>query len=91
MRLQTDPTVIYGMGAGYTGKLTRKDLETPTAYNTYTNQRFAAGPYRGAGRGLAEGGAHPAKTPYIFISSPTGKGAIRLPQNLVSHNRAVQD
>ncbi|WP_446912527.1 endolytic transglycosylase MltG, partial [Klebsiella pneumoniae] len=44
MRLQTDPTVIYGMGEGYNGKLTRKDLETPTAYNTYTISGLPPGP-----------------------------------------------
>jgi UPF0755 protein len=44
MRLQTDPTVIYGMGESYTGKLTRKDLETPTAYNTYAIGGLPPGP-----------------------------------------------
>lgn len=78
MRLQTDPTVIYGMGEGYNGKLTRKDLETPTAYNTYTISGLPP-PYRGAGRSVAEGG-RPSGENTIPLFCRRRKGAIRLPQ-----------
>lgn len=79
MRLQTDPTVIYGMGAGYTGKLTRKDLETPTAYNTYTISGLPPGPIAVPGEASLKAAAHPAKTPYLYFVAD-GRGAIRLPQ-----------
>ena len=82
MRLQTDPTVIYGMGAGYTGKLTRKDLETPTAYNTYTISGLPPGPIAVPGEASLKAAAHPAKR-HIFISSPTGRGPY------VYHKRSV--
>lgn len=73
MRLQTDPTVIYGMGAGYTGKLTRKDLETPTAYNTYTISGLPPGPIAVPGEASLKAAAHPAKTPYLYFVAD-GKG-----------------
>lgn len=90
MRLQTDPTVIYGMGAGYTGKLTRKDLETPTAYNTYTISGLPPGPIAVPGEASLKAAAHPAKTPYLYFVAD-GKGGHTFTTNLVSHNRAVQD
>ena len=90
MRLQTDPTVIYGMGAGYTGKLTRKDLETPTAYNTYTISGLPPGPIAVPGEASLKAAAHPAKTPYLYFVAD-GKGGHTFTTNLVCHNRAVQD
>ena len=90
MRLQTDPTVIYGMGEGYTGKLTRKDLETPTAYNTYTISGLPPGPIAVPGEPSLKAAAHPAKTSYLYFVAD-GKGGHTFTTNLVSHNRAVQD
>ncbi len=90
MRLQTDPTVIYGMGAGYTGKLTRKDLETPTAYNTYTISGLPPGPIAVPGEGLAEGG-RPSGENAISLFRRRREGGHTFTTNLVSHNRAVQD
>ena len=73
MKLQTDPTVIYGMGDSYTGTLTRKDLETPTAYNTYTISGLPPGPIAMPGRASLEAAAHPEKTNYLYFVAD-GKG-----------------
>ena len=73
MRLQTDPTVIYGMGERYNGKLTRKDLETPTAYNTYVIAGMPPGPIAAPGEASLNAAAHPAKTPYLYFVAD-GKG-----------------
>lgn len=90
MRLQTDPTVIYGMGDNYNGKLTRSDLETPTAYNTYTITGLPPGPIATPGEASLSAAAHPAKTPYLYFVAD-GKGGHVFNTNLASHNRAVQD
>jgi UPF0755 protein len=90
MRLQTDPTVIYGMGENYTGKISRKDLETPTAYNTYVISGLPPGPIATPSEASLNAAAHPAKTPYLYFVAD-GKGGHTFNTNLASHNRSVQD
>lgn len=90
MRLQTDPTVIYGMGDRYTGRLTRKDLETPTPYNTYTIPGLPPGAIATPGEASLNAAAHPAKTPYLYFVAD-GKGGHTFNTNLAGHNRSVQD
>ena len=90
MRLQTDPTVIYGMGESYNGKLSRKDLETPTAYNTYVIAGMPPGPIATPGEASLNAAAHPAKSPYLYFVAD-GKGGHTFNTNLVGHNRSVQD
>lgn len=89
MKLQTDPTVIYGMGDKYSGVLTRKDLETPTDYNTYIISGLPPGPIAMPGKASLEAAAHPEKTNYLYFVAD-GKGGHTFTTNLASHNRAVQ-
>ncbi|EJK9762813.1 cell division protein YceG [Salmonella enterica] len=90
MRLQTDPTVIYGMGTSYNGKLSRADLEKPTAYNTYTITGLPPGPIASPSEASLQAAAHPAKTPYLYFVAD-GKGGHTFNTNLASHNRSVQE
>lgn len=89
MKLQTDPTVIYGMGDAYTGTLTRRDLETPTPYNTYTISGLPPGPIAMPGRASLEAAAHPEKSNFLYFVAD-GKGGHTFTTNLASHNKAVQ-
>jgi UPF0755 protein len=87
MRLQSDPTVIYGI-QDFNGNITKKDLETPTPYNTYTSNGLPPGPIANPGKSALEAALYPKDSPYLYFVSD-GQGAHIFSSNLVDHNRAV--
>jgi UPF0755 protein len=89
MRLQTDPTVIYGMGDAYTGAITKKDLETATPYNTYVIEGLPPSPIAMPSEASIQAAAHPAKTDFLYFVAD-GKGGHTFTTNLDSHNKAVR-
>lgn len=90
MRLQTDPTVIYGMGERYTGKITKNDLRTPTAYNTYTMSGLPPTPIALPSKKAIQAAMHPDHSDNIYFVA-TGNGGHKFSSNLDDHNKAVQD
>ena len=90
MRLQTDPTVIYGMGDKYTGNITRQDLRTPTPYNTYTINGLPPTPIALPSKKAIEAAMHPDSSNNIYFVA-TGNGGHKFTANLQDHNRAVQE
>jgi UPF0755 protein len=88
MLLQTDPTVIYGMGVRYDGKIHKKDLETDTPYNTYTRTGLPPTPIALPGVQSLTAALAPAKTPALYFVSK-GNGTSQFSDNLSDHNRAV--
>ena len=88
MLLQTDPTVIYGMGARYDGKIHKKDLETDTPYNTYTRAGLPPTPIALPGMQSLAAALAPAKTQALYFVSK-GNGTSHFSDNLSDHNRAV--
>ena len=89
MKLQTDPTVIYGMGEKYKGNIRKKDLTTATAYNTYIIDGLPPTPIAMVTNGALQAVAHPAKTPYLYFVAK-GDGGHQFSRSLNEHNRAVQ-
>ena len=90
MKLQTDPTVIYGMGERYTGNIRKKDLETMTPYNTYMIEGLPPTPIAMVSESALQAVAHPAKTDFYYFVAD-GSGGHKFTRNLNEHNKAVQE
>ena len=90
MKLQTDPTVIYGMGEDYNGNIRKKDLETPTPYNTYVIDGLPPTPIAMPSEEALQAAAHPAQTEFYYFVAD-GTGGHKFSRNLNEHNKAVQE
>jgi UPF0755 protein len=88
MRLQSDPTVIYGLGTRFDGNLRKRDLEADTAYNTYTRDGLPPTPIALPGQASLDAVANPPPTPYLYFVA-RGDGSSEFSANLAEHNRAV--
>lgn len=90
MRLQADPTVIYGLGEQYDGDIHTVDLRTDGPYNTYTHAGLPPTPIALAGAAVIRATARPEKTAAIyFVASPKGDGSHIFSATLEQHNAAV--
>ena len=88
MRLQTDPTVIYGMGERFDGNLRKRDLQEDTAYNTYQRSGLPPTPIALPGQASMNASLHPATTNDLYFVA-RGDGSSEFSSNLDAHNRAV--
>jgi len=88
MRLETDPTVIYGI-KNFDGNLTRNHLETPTLYNTYKIYGLPPGPIANPGAKAIEAALFPAKTDFLYFVSKKDT-THQFSTNIADHNQAVR-
>lgn len=89
MRLQTDPTVIYGLGDEYTGNLRRKHLSSPSPYNTYRIKGLPPTPIANPGAAAVEAALHPAEGKALYFVA-RGDGGHYFSNDLAEHQRAVR-
>jgi len=88
MPLQSDPTVIYGLGSAYDGSLHKIDLQTDTPYNTYTRQGLPPTPIALPGRDALRAAVHPDASKALYFVS-RGDGSSAFSETLNAHNAAV--
>jgi UPF0755 protein len=88
MRLQADPTVIYGLGKEFDGNLTRAHLTGDTPYNTYTRTGLPPGPICSPGRAALEAALNPAPAPYLYFVAK-GDGKHQFSTTYAQHQKAV--
>ena len=92
MRLQTDPTVIYGMGTAYNGNIRRSDLTTDTPYNTYLRAGLTPTPIAMPGKAALRAATRPADgNTLYFVAVGDGSGRHVFSASLGEHNAAVQE
>ena len=92
MRLQTDPTVIYGMGSSYSGNIRRSDLLADTPYNTYTRDGLPPTPIAMAGAAAIRAATRPAEGDELyFVAVGDGSGRHVFSRTLEQHNAAVRE
>ena len=88
MPLQTDPTVIYGMGERFDGNLRKKDLQADTPYNTYTRSGLPPTPIAMPGEASLIAAVRPAESKALYFVA-RGDGSSQFSESLGQHNRAV--
>lgn len=89
IRLQSDPTIIYGIWERYTGNLKRSDILEKTAFNTYVINRLPPGPISNPGKASIDAALHPAESDYLFFVSHND-GTHEFSTTLAQHNEAVR-
>ncbi|MGC2047519.1 MAG: endolytic transglycosylase MltG, partial [Gallionella sp.] len=90
MLLQTDPTVIYGMGDSFDGNLRKRDLLADSPYNTYRRRGLTPTPIALPGLAALQSTLHPAKTDALYFVA-RGDGSSQFSSSLAKHNRAVDE